>query len=78
MKNKPSPFITPDNIAVKLDVASFKRLTGVAYYISQYYKGLNQLKKLWTKILVVVDVGSLEKRSNQPKCKEPRTRSGKN
>ena len=38
-------------------------------------KGLNQLQKPWTKILLVVDVGSLEKRSNQPKYKEPRTRS---
>ena len=30
------------------------------------------------KILLVVNVGSLEKRSNQPKYKEPRTRSSKN
>ena len=33
--------------------------------------------KPWTKILLVVNVGSLEKRSNQPKYKEPRTRSPK-
>ena len=32
-------------------------------------------KKPWTKILPVVNVGSPEKRSNQPKYKEPRTRS---
>ena len=32
---------------------------------------------MWTKILLVVNVGSLEKRSNQPKYKESRTRSPK-
>ena len=31
----------------------------------------------WTKILLVVNVGSPENRSNQPKYKEPRTRSPK-
>ena len=38
-------------------------------------KGLNQLQKPWTKILLVVSDWSLEKRSNQPKYKEPKTRS---
>ena len=33
--------------------------------------------KPWTKILLVVNVGSLEKRSNQPKFKEQKTRSPK-
>ena len=37
-----------------------------------------QLCNVWrTKILLVVNVGSLEKRSNQPKYKETRTRSPK-
>ena len=40
-------------------------------------KGLNKLQKPWTKILLVVNVGSLEKRSNQPKYKETKTRSPK-
>ena len=40
-------------------------------------KGLNKLQKPWTKILLVVNVGSLEKRSNQPKYNEPKTRSPK-
>ena len=40
-------------------------------------KGLNKLQKPWTKILLVVNVGSLEKRSNQPKYKESKTRSPK-
>ena len=35
------------------------------------------MQKPWTKILLVVSVGSLEKRSNQPKYKEPKTRSPK-
>ena len=34
-------------------------------------------KTVPTKILLVVNVGSLEKRSNQPKYKEPTTRSPK-
>ena len=42
----------------------------------QNSKGLNNCKP-WTKILLVVNVGSLEKRSNQPKYKELRTRSPK-
>ena len=37
--------------------------------------GLHYLQKPWTKILLVVNVGSLEKRSDQPQYKEPRTRS---
>ena len=40
-------------------------------------KGLNKLQKPWTKILLAVNVGSLKKRSNQPKYKEPRTTSPK-
>ena len=40
-------------------------------------KELNKLQKPWTKILLVVNVGSLEKRSNQPKYKETKTRSPK-
>ena len=35
------------------------------------------MQNAWTKILLVVNVGSLEKRSNQPKYKEPKTRSPK-
>ena len=35
------------------------------------------MQNAWTKILLVVNVGSLEKRSNQPKYKEPKTRSSK-
>ena len=43
----------------------------------QNSKGLNNCTEPWTNILLVVNVGSLEKRSNQPKYKEPRTRSPK-
>ena len=35
------------------------------------------MQKPWTKILLVKNVGSLEKRSNQPKYKEPKTTSPK-
>ena len=38
---------------------------------------LNYLQKPWTKILLVINVGSLEKRSNQPRYLEPKTRSPK-
>ena len=57
----------------------FKNLTKAALPAEcTHYKGLNlKLQKPWTKILLVVNVGSLEKRSNQPKYKEPRTRSPK-
>ena len=40
-------------------------------------KGLNQLQKPWTKILLVVNVGSLEKRSNQPKYREQKHEKSK-
>ena len=35
------------------------------------------MQKAWTKILLLVNVGSLEKRFNQPKYKEPKTRGPK-
>ena len=49
---------------------------GVAPSLGRYKRaslGLNYLQKPWTKILLVLNAGSLEKR----KCKEPRTRSPK-
>ena len=65
------------------DLVIGKSLEGLVLFLKNYRpiffnnKGLNKLQKPWTKILLVVNVGSLEKRSNQPKYKESRTRSPK-